>query len=46
MLRGQMAEFGIVVATGAWHVKELVSRLRIPGEVARDSGMISRTIPI
>jgi transposase len=33
MLRGQMAEFGIVVATGAWHVKELVSRLAEPESV-------------
>jgi transposase len=27
MLRGQMAEFGLVVSQGAWHVKELVARL-------------------
>jgi transposase len=27
MLRGQMAEFGIVVAKGAWHVKELLAEL-------------------
>jgi hypothetical protein len=27
MLRGQMAEFGLVVSKGAWHVKELVAEL-------------------
>jgi transposase len=30
MLRGQMAEFGIIAAKGAWHVKELVARLEDP----------------
>ena len=33
MLRGQMAEFGLVVATGPWHVKELVARLDEPDSV-------------
>ncbi len=30
MLRGQMAEFGMVVSKGAWHIKELVGRLGEP----------------
>jgi transposase len=33
MLRGQMAEFGIVAPTGAWHVKELVARLGEAGSL-------------
>jgi transposase len=33
MLRGQMAEFGLVVSKGAWHVRELVERLNEPGSV-------------
>jgi transposase len=33
MLRGQMAEFGIVASKGAWHVKELVARLGDEGSV-------------
>jgi transposase len=33
MLRGQLAEFGIVAAKGAWHAKELLARLDDPGSV-------------
>jgi len=33
MLRGQMAEFGMVVSKGAWHVKELVARLGEEGSL-------------
>jgi transposase len=33
MLRGQMAEFGLVVSKGAWHVRELVEHLNQPGSV-------------
>lgn len=33
MLRGQMAEFGVVAATGPQHVKELVAELAEPGSV-------------
>jgi transposase len=33
MLRGQLAEFGIVAPKGAWHVKELVARLGDPGSL-------------
>jgi len=33
MLRGQLAEFGIVAAKGAWHIKELTGRLEQPGSL-------------
>ena len=33
MLRGQMAEFGVVAAPGPQHVKELVAELTEPGSV-------------
>ncbi len=33
MLRGQLAEFGIVAAKGAWHLKELTGRLEQPGSL-------------
>ncbi len=33
MLRGQMAEFGIVVSKGAWHVKELLAELGDPSRL-------------
>ena len=36
MLRAQMAEFGVVVAKGPQHVKELVSRLGEPNSTARN----------
>lgn len=33
MLRGQMAEFGLVVGKGAWHIRELIEQLNQPGSV-------------
>jgi len=33
MLRGQMAEFGLVAPKGAWHVKELLAGLGDPGSL-------------
>ena len=41
-----LAEFGIVAAQGRRKVKDLITGLLIPTEVARDSGMMSPTIPI
>jgi len=42
MLRGQMAEFGIVVSKGAWHVKKLLAELGDPSRLPEPLGQALR----